>query len=265
MTRTITHDSHTGPGLLRLRLPAGRVTITAAAEHQRATVRLTPQRADDQAAAEAIERAEATQSGDSLAVTVHHAAGASSQTVVHHGGGSVFVSQNAHVVTGSMTGVTITGDGAVIVGSGGTVITSGGAGGIDAEVTVPAGQRVELDTDAAGITSSGPLAALHADTGSGDVRFTEADTAELSTGSGDLDAGRVGQLHARTGSGDITVRAATAATTLRTGSGDVRVHLEADVPLRVRTGSGDITATASPGIRIDRTGLRTGSGDITTH
>jgi hypothetical protein len=264
LTRTIIHETHTGPGLLRLRLPAGRITLTAAEDHPRTTVRLTPQRAEDPTAAEAIERTEVVRSGDSLAITVPSTGGTGMTQTVIQAGRSVVVSQNAHVVTGTMIGVAIS-DGVIHVGNGGTVITSGGGGGIDAEVTVPAGQRVELDTAAADVTCSGRLALLHVDTGSGDIRFTEADAAELATGSGDVHAGQVGTLHARTGSGDITVRAATGPTTLRTGSGDVRVHLSADVPLRVRTGSGDITATAAADIRIDRSGLRTGSGDITTN
>lgn len=51
MSRTITHDTRTGPGLLRLRLPVGHITVTAVEGHRRATVRLTPQHGDDQAAA----------------------------------------------------------------------------------------------------------------------------------------------------------------------------------------------------------------------
>lgn len=264
MTRTITHEKHTGPGLLRLRLPAGRITVTAGKHHRRATVRLSAQRAGDDAATEAIKRTEVTQSGDRLAITVPSTGGGGVTQTVIQSGGRTFVSQHARVVTGSMVGVTIT-NGVVVVGNGGgnvNVITSGG--GIHAEVTVPAGQRVELDTSAADVISSGPLAVLHVETGSGDITVSDAATVELETGSGDVHAAQVGTLTARTGSGDITVRSPAGSTRLRTGSGDVRVHLSAAVPLQVRTGSGDITATAARGIRIDRSGLRTGSGDITT-
>jgi hypothetical protein len=262
MNRTIRADRN-GPGLLRLRLPVGRITVIAAKDHRRATVRLTPQQANDQAAVEAIERTEVAQSGATLAVTVPSAGGSGMTQTVVQSGGRVVVSQTAGDVTGSMVGITISGGG-ISFGNGGTVVIGARGSGIDAEVTVPVGQRVELDTDAADVTSTGQLAALHVDTGSGDIQFTDADTADLTTGSGDIYARQSGDLQARTGSGDITVRAATGSTTLRTGSGDVRVHLAAQVPLKVRTGSGDIRATAALGIAIARSALRTGSGRITT-
>jgi hypothetical protein len=279
--RIITHDTHTGPGLLRLRLPAGSVTLTASPDTTQASITLAPERADDQAALDAIERTEVSQSGDLLAVTVPATgtAGGFTQTIIQSGG-RVFVSQNARVVTGTVTGVTITGNGSIVIGGGNTVIAASG-GGIRADVRVPAGQRIEIDADSAGLTTTGPLATVHADTGSGDLRIEQADDADLTTGSGDITLGRVGSVKARTGSGDvcaahlhtgtvrtgsgdITIRAITGPMTLRTGSGDVRAHLAAEVPLKAKTGSGDIRVTAEPGIRIDRSGLRTGSGDIRT-
>ncbi|MCA1194175.1 DUF4097 family beta strand repeat-containing protein [Saccharopolyspora sp. 6V] len=261
MSRTITHHLHSGPGRLRLRLPAGRIRVTAVPGVEHAEVRLTAQDPSDTYAVEAIQQTAVSQLGDLLSVTVP-VTDAPPRTVVHRSGTSVFTAGSTHVVIGSSSGITISG-GTVITG-GGTVVTGAGGGGIIAEVTVPGGQQVELDAASAEISTSGPLTLLRATTGSGSVRIGEATVATVKTGSGDIVADRTGELDARTGSGDITVRAATRTTSLRTGSGDVRVHLADHAPLRVRTGSGDITATAAPGIHLDRSGLRTGSGDITT-
>ncbi|GAA1986499.1 DUF4097 family beta strand repeat-containing protein [Amycolatopsis minnesotensis] len=267
MTRTITHD-HTGPSALRLRLPAGRITVTATDDSDRATVRLTPQNPGDQAAVDAIEETEVTQSADGLTVTVPATGGGSSvHTVVQRGGGRVSVSQTAGIVTGSMTGVTITSDGSIFVGgrNGAMVITGGAGGGVDAEVTVPVGHHVDLAPGAADVTSTGQVTFLRVDSGSGDVHVTGAEVAEVITGSGDVTASGVRALYARTGSGDITVPEASGSVVASTGSGDVHVHLSAELPaLEIRTGSGDITVTAAPGVRVDRSRLRTGSGDIHT-
>ncbi|MCA1228648.1 DUF4097 family beta strand repeat-containing protein [Saccharopolyspora sp. 6M] len=260
MSRTITHHLHSGPGRLRLRLPAGRIRVTAVPGVEHAEVRLTAQDPSDTYAVEAIEQTAVSQLGDLLSVTVP-ATNAPARTVVHRSGTSVFTAGDTHVVFGSSSGITISG-GTVITG-GATVVTGAG-GGVIAEVMVPGGQQVELDAASAEISTSGPLTLLRATTGSGSVRIGEATVATVKTGSGDIVADRTGELDARTGSGDITVRAATRTTSLRAGSGDVRVHLAAHAPLRVRTGSGDIAATAAPGIHLDRSGLRTGSGDITT-
>lgn len=278
MQRIITHDTHTGPGLLRLRLPAGQITVTASSDTTQTTLTLTPEQADDQTAIDAIERTEVTQAGDLLTVT--GTADGFTQTVINCGG-SVFVAQNARVVTGTVTGLTITGDGSIIVGGGNAVIATSG-GGVRADVRVPAGQRIEIDADSASLTATGPLATVHADTGSGNLRIDQADDADLNTGSGNITLGHLGSMQARTGSGDvraaqlhtgavrtgsgdITVGAVTGPLTLRTGSGDVRAHLAAEVALKAKTGSGDIRVTAEPGVRIDRSGLRTSSGEITTH
>lgn len=280
--RTISHDTHTGPGTLRLRLPVGSVTLVADSATARASVTLAPTTPGDQDAIDAINRATVQQTGAQLSITVPAPASGSAtgfaQTVVHSGSGDIYVSQRGAVVTGSVTGVTITGDGTIVVGSGSGRVVSG-SDGVRAELRVPAGQRVEIDSDATDVSADGPLAAVHADVRAGNLRIDQADNVDLSTGSGGIALGRVGsaqvrsgsgrvrvgQIHTgsvRTGSGGITVDAVTGPLSLKTGSGSVRAHLAAAVSLQATTGSGDIQVTAEPGITVDRSGLRTGSGRI---
>ncbi|UKD50816.1 DUF4097 family beta strand repeat-containing protein (plasmid) [Amycolatopsis sp. FU40] len=347
--RTITHDTHTGPGTLRLRLPAGSATLVAAPGTDRTSVILAPATPGDQAAIDAINRSTVLQTGDQLSVTVPVPASVGfAQTVVHVGSGDVYVSQRGGVVTGSVTGVRIEGDGTIVVGSGSGSVVSGG--GVRAEVRVPAGQRVEIDSDSADISADGPLGEVRADVRSGNLRIDQADDVELTTQRGDVVLGRVGNARVETGSGrvqigridagsvrtqrgditvdavtgplsletgsgrvrasqinsgsvrtqrgdvvlgrvgnarvetgsgrvqigridagsvrtqrgDITVDAVTGPLSLETGSGCVRAHLAAAVALQAKTGRGDIQITAEPGIAIDRSGLRTGRGEIRT-
>lgn len=255
--RTIAHDTHSGPGLLRLRLPAGAVTVVANPATERASVTLIPQHAGDQDARDAIERTQAWQSGDLIDITVPE---------------PVAVRTTERVMLGHQA------DGAAATAT--LAAPSGVAGGgVLATVVVPSGQRVEIDSGSAGVIATGPLARLRVDTGSGDLRLDRAEDADLTTGSGSIVLHSAVSVRARTGSGDvcvdrmrtgvvrvgsgdITVLAASGDVSVDTGCGSVRAHLESPAPVRATTGCGDIRITADPGIRIDRSGLSTGFGAI---
>uniref|UniRef100_UPI003F492BBA hypothetical protein n=1 Tax=Amycolatopsis sp. CA-096443 TaxID=3239919 RepID=UPI003F492BBA len=258
------HTDHTGPGRLRLRLPAGTVSVVADPGAERASVALSPQRHGDPAAAAAIERAEATQSGDLLEVVVPDPVRVSgvTQNVVRHDDGSLTVFQHADVVTGSMTGLTIE-DGRMIVGSVSGQADDGG-GDVRAVVRVPAGHRVDIAAGAADVKASGPLAGVHATIGTGDLAVAEAGDADLRTGAGRVVLERVGGGRVRTGSGSITVRAVAGPLFLSAGSGDVFAHLVAQAEFTATTGFGDIYVTAAPGVDVDPVGLRARCGRVST-
>jgi hypothetical protein len=122
--------------------------------------------------------------------------------------------------------------------------------GVDYDVTVPPGTRVD------------------ADVGSGDVSITGLRTGSplvVRSGSGDLDVSDVSapSVDFRVGSGDIAADLRRSPlVTVKLGSGDLALALTG-APDRVRaaTGSGDVelTAPVAPSYRID---TDTGSGDV---
>lgn len=122
--------------------------------------------------------------------------------------------------------------------------------GVDYDVTVPPGTRID------------------ADVGSGDVSISGLRTSSplvVRGGSGDLDVSDVSapSVDFRVGSGDIAADLRRSPlVTVKLGSGDLALSLTG-APDRVRavTGSGDIelTAPAAPSYRID---TDTGSGDV---
>ncbi|MET9260327.1 DUF4097 family beta strand repeat-containing protein [Amycolatopsis sp. NPDC004079] len=265
--RLIAHDTHTGPGVLRLRLPAGLVLVTASPEIGQAVVTLTPLQAGDPVALAAIERAEAAQTGDQLAVTV-----------AHPGPGN-----RAAPPLASTLGRPAAAQAGVALADRTPIAAARADGGeIRAEARVPAGQRVEIDSDTADVSAVGPLSRVRIETAAGQVQVESAGETEVRVGNGDVDLGHVDRADVRTkrgdvlaesvrtgeletGDGRITVSVVTGPVNLRTDCGDVRAHLAAvEAQVQASTGFGDIRVTAEYGIRVDTSGLRTCLGDIQT-
>src|SRR5699024_9394010 len=96
--------------------------------------------------------------------------------------------------------------------------------------------------------------------GSGTVSLSEAaEHTTIRTGSGDLRLGNVaGGVHARSGSGNVEIANLTGASSVVTGSADVSLgEIRGDV--LVRSGSGDVSVGAAVSGEIE---LITGSGEL---
>ncbi|MFT3889132.1 MAG: DUF4097 family beta strand repeat-containing protein [Arachnia sp.] len=153
---------------------------------------------------------------------------------------------------------------------------------------VPEGTTLRVSAGSGGIVADGTFTAVEARSGSGDLRVSRADKADLSagsgnlrltraeraelhTGSGNIDVEDVGELRASAGSGGITVDEVRGGCEAGTGSGRIALRRFTGTG-RVETGSGavrlgdvdgDIEAsTGSGSITIDR--LRNGRVSTTT-
>lgn len=178
MSRTITHD-HQGPAELRLRLPAGRITVTADEATTSAAVTLRPVRDGDETAERAIAEAEITQDGARISIKLDGAAGGGG-TIVSSGGGVTNIVSGARGATivqsaGDVVGgVSISGGeiriGGQVVSSDGPITVVQGSSGVIADVRLPAESSVRLNAKGADITVRGPLNEVEADSNSGTDR-----------------------------------------------------------------------------------------------
>jgi hypothetical protein len=241
--RTIAHTT-TGPVHLTLDLGPGWVHVVVE-DRGTAEIMLAPHHDDDQTAADLIARAAVDHADRALSVTMPRPmiSGIGNSTIVRSSGrGGVRVSQTSTVVTGSMTGLVITSGGDVyvagrrIVGDT-TTVHSGGL--IRAEVRLPLGSTLTVDTDAADVDVTGHL-----------------DRLSFISTSGNLAAGTVGTLNASTASGKVAVNQV-ATGTVKTMSGNVVADYSTDI--RVKTMSGDVWLIASTGRQAE---ISTMSGDI---
>lgn len=174
-------------------------------------------------------------------------------------GGNMVVGQNFGVVTGSVTGMTISnGDvyvggrkvvenGRVVAEQGTVVGGAGGSGQVTIDVRVPDLSSVRLDT------TSGDLRVL-----SGDLQVLD-----VTSISGDVEAKGVHTLRGNLTSGDLEVERVEARVDFATISGDIEIGAYNGSELRVKSVSGDIEVSATPAA----TGFFTAttvSGDVTT-
>ncbi|MFB8442721.1 DUF4097 family beta strand repeat-containing protein [Streptomyces niveus] len=178
---------------------------------------------------------------------------------VSFNGGSVVVGQNFGVVTGSVTGVTVSnGDviigGRTVVSNGrvvaeqGTVVSGGGTGTITVDVKLPSDlSSVRLETTSADLTVDGDLQVLDVHSISGDVEAHGVHTLRGSTTSGDFEVGRV---DARV---DVT-----------SVSGGIEIGAYSGVEFRATSVSGDIRLSATPAA-TGSVDANTVSGDVTTY
>ncbi|MEU9686149.1 DUF4097 family beta strand repeat-containing protein [Amycolatopsis japonica] len=267
--RTLTHDGR-GPFQLALKSDAPGIVDIRIGDDATASVTLEPLNPGDTVAARLIEAATAV-SGDEFRVTIPGTPGGNTTVVQDRSG--THVTMVAGTVTGSMTGVTITGNGNIVVGGNvvngvvnGQVINSGGivnGGGIRATVRLPRTcDSVDVDTTSADITTSGELRTITTRTMSGDIVVgTATEAAQVRTSSGDVTIGATPAASITTMSGDITLLDLAATARLKTMSGDIRVQVTSDATVDANTMSGDIRLTADQGVTVTSK-LRTMSGRI---
>lgn len=260
MSRTI-ESTHPALTAVEIRVGGvGEIDVIAVPLMTTATVTLTAIGAADHDTETTISAAAVTD-GPRLVVDVPAPKGGSTTVggITITGGGTVIVGDN-------MTFSTIVGgrgSGPMKISGSGVSVRSGG-GGVRAVVRVPIGMAVRARTQAGSIVTTGPLAEVDAETGSGRITISTADTVIAETGSGDVVIQVATTLDARTGSGDVVIRQLSGHARVSTGSGDIVAHVVNGGQLRGRTGSGDIIMTADPGVLVDRAQLRTSSGDIHT-
>ncbi|MFJ3184404.1 DUF4097 family beta strand repeat-containing protein [Streptomyces sp. NPDC086796] len=255
----------------------GTITVRAEADCERATLTITT--ADEHgASAEAVKEATLRQIGTRLQVSVQGSGGGSDTMIVTGGGTSVI--QSFGTVTGSVTGMTITGNGNFVSGNvGGDVIingvrVSGGTvvrGGSPIEITavVPEGSSVEGHTQSAGVETTGALLGVSVTTQSGGVRVLgHASRVDAKTQSGSVAVEQAAQINAKTMSGSIRLGRTDVVTAktmsgsigisdfggtaeLKTMSGSISVHATAGGDVRAKTMSGSINVTATEAALAD--------------
>ncbi|GAA3754478.1 DUF4097 family beta strand repeat-containing protein [Streptomyces tremellae] len=232
MTERLFVSSSTGPVVLGLSLPMGRIHVQVIESLTAAQVTL---HTDDTSgpAADAIHAARHMQDGQAFGIEVP----ALPANVTMQGSGQEFRSGGVYGVVTNMTIV----NGRVVSGGpqrGRTV------GEITAHVTLPAGSSLAVVSTSALVTTYGYL-----------------DRVEFRSQSGDLYADGIRDLDADSTSGDIHVGNITGQITARTVSGDININLYQGRSAVVETTSGDVdmqvTPTASGSIRA-----RSVSGDV---
>ncbi|OLZ56088.1 DUF4097 family beta strand repeat-containing protein [Amycolatopsis keratiniphila] len=263
--RTLTHD---GREMARLVLKCdaiGTVDIEVG-DYTTASVTLEPLTPIDTVAARLIAGATAVTTGEEFRVTVPGDPGGNT-TVVQNARGT-HVRMTSRTVTGSMTGVTITGNGNVVVGGNivnGHVVNRNvvSGGGIQVTVRLPRTcTAVNVDTTSADVAVSGALRTIAATTLSGDVAIgTATETAHVNTTSGDVVIAATPDARVHTVSGDVSVISLAARAFLGTVSGDIRVHAVGDATVHAESVSGDIRLAANSDVTV-RSNLRTVTGRV---
>ncbi|MGD6765989.1 DUF4097 family beta strand repeat-containing protein [Streptomyces sp. BH097] len=176
----------------------------------------------------------------------------------HFSGGGLTVGQNFGVVTGSVTGVTISnGDitiggrqvvrGGRVVAEQGTVVSGSGTGTITVDVKLPSERSsLRLETTSADLNVRGDLEVL-----------------DVHSVSGDVEAKGVHTLRGNVTSGDIEVERVDARVDVTSVSGDIEIGAYSGSEFRANAVSGDIHVTATPAASgsLD---VNTVSGDVTT-
>ena len=132
--------------------------------------------------------------------------------------------------------------------------------GVDVEVLVPTGARVDGSSGAADVEAIGTFSSLSIRTGAGDIRFGEVTgDVQIACASGDVEGGSVGgHLSVKGASGDIEVGSVGHGLTVRSASGDIDVGaLEGSTVITV--GSGDIELRDVGAGRVE---IRAVAGDV---
>lgn len=225
----------------------GTITVTAEPDCDHATLTIHTDD-EDGPAAEAVRAASLRQVANGLYASVQGKGGNNGGTTVITGGGATVV-QSFGTVTGSVTGMVISGgdvtvNGVRVRGGGATVVQ--GSSPIQITAIVPEGSSLAGTSQSADINAEGPFTKVTASTQSGDVRVGQAATINTKTQSGDIRLGRTDVVEGNTMSGDITIADFAGTAQLKTMSGDISVHATAGGDLTARTMSGDISVTATP-------------------
>ncbi|GGZ85276.1 DUF4097 family beta strand repeat-containing protein [Streptomyces bluensis] len=221
MTERVFVSETSDPIVLGVSLPVGSVRVQVIDSLTTARVVL---RTDDTSgpAADAVNRARATQNGQAFGIEVPEMPG---NVMVQSRRGNRIV-QNVGTVYGSVTGVTIINGRVVSGGMSGMQTVSP----IEATVCLP------------------PHSSLAVVTQSADAEvFGYVDRMEFRSVSGDLDADGVRELRANTTSGDIHAGRVTGQITAQSVSGDIDIDLYDGQAATLGTTSGDIEVQATNG------------------
>ncbi|MFI9081184.1 DUF4097 family beta strand repeat-containing protein [Streptomyces sioyaensis] len=246
MTKRPFDSQSTGPVVLGLDLPMGSVHVQVLASITTARVVL---RTDDSSgpAADAVNRARASQDGQTLAVEVPKIPG----NVMMQNVRGNRVRQSVGTVYGSVTGVTIV-NGRIITGGGTGVMDT--VSPIEAIVSLPVGSSLAVVSQSASARVHGAIERMEFRSISGDLEIDGARHLSASTTSGDVIVGCLSdRLTARSVSGDITVDLYSGSDAdLNTTSGDldVRATAQAAGALRANTVSGDVRVSGGRDLRV---------------
>ncbi|MDX2623836.1 hypothetical protein PV356_30735 [Streptomyces sp. WI03-5b] len=271
-TRTLTAET-TGPVTIDATLlgHGGLVTVRADAKCTRAT--LTIHTADeDGASADTVRTATLRQFTNRLEAYVQGSGGGNTGGTIVVGGGSSVI-QSFGTVTGSVTGMTITGTGQVIV-NGGAVIQ--GSSSIEITAVVPEGSSVDSETQSADVEGIGALlnvsakcqsgsirtghvSRVDAKTQSGSVTVEQAAHINATTQSGSIHLGRTDVVTAKTMSGSIEIQDFGGTATADSMSGSIRIHATAGGDIHAKTMSGAIDVTATQAALADDLDVRASS------
>lgn len=109
------------------------------------------------------------------------------------------------------------------------------------QVSLPHDSDLSTRLGSAGMVATGRYAAVHVESGSGDVHVDDITAAAtLKSGSGDVDLSAThDDTRVKTGSGDVAVERAAGPLQVATGSGDVALGETRDA-VSVKSGSGDV-------------------------
>jgi DUF4097 and DUF4098 domain-containing protein YvlB len=155
----------------------------------------------------------------------------------------------------------------------------GKPGSVDVTVDLPARSKVQVDSGAGGVRTTGTLAACRVKSGAGDVQVDRVEGGRLSleTGAGRVDVDTVaGRADISTGSGRLQVREIDGPAVVKNSNGDSWIGLVTG-DLRINAANGDIAvdraggdvvaSTANGGITVaavtrGTVSLKTGFGEI---
>ncbi|MEV5282288.1 DUF4097 family beta strand repeat-containing protein [Streptomyces sp. NPDC052811] len=256
MTERTFVSSSTGPVVLGLDLPMGRVHVQVLDSLTHA--RVTLHTADTSGpAADVVNAARITENGQTIAVEVPEIRG----NVMMQSVRGARITQSMGTVYGSVTGVTII-NGRVDTGGSDTMTR---VSEIEARVSLPANSSLAVVSKSADAVVDGEVDRMEFRSTSGDLQVDGARTVNASTTSGDLTVWRVAeQIAARSVSGDIAVDLYSGhGAELITTSGDVNVHatLKASGAIRANSVSGDVTVSGGRDLNVNARSL---SGDVRT-
>jgi len=134
----------------------------------------------------------------------------------------------------------------------------GGSESIDVEIAMPAGSHVQADATVAALHAAGRLGDCSFKTVAGEIQLVHAAAVHLDTGAGDVSVDRVdGSAEISTGSGAVHVGALQSGGTIRNSNGAVRVGI-AGADLRLKAGNGAIAVERA----LASVEARSANGDV---
>jgi len=134
----------------------------------------------------------------------------------------------------------------------------GGSESIDVEIAMPAGSHVRADAAVAALHATGRLGDCRFKTGVGEIQLDHAAAVHLDTGAGDVSVDRVdGRAEVSTGSGAVRVGALEGGGTIKNSNGAVRIGA-AGADLRLKAGNGEIVVDRA----LASVDARSANGDV---